>query len=161
MVIQIIAFAVVLVIVFYFLRQESRKEGKYFGKKVAPNRKERKIFEKYREEYEPIGSDVRLAKLENDKWELEDIAKSATEVIYDSPIPTKSQKQNLKTGDLVKLKFLIDEGGEVGIERIWVEVTGEKDGLFSGELDNQAFNDILKPGQLIWFHPNHVFEIGK
>lgn len=161
MAIQLVGFAIVLVIAFYFLRQEHKKQRKYFGKKVEPNRKEKKNLEKYRQEYEPIKEDKRLANLEEEKWELEDIAKSATEVIYDSPIPTKSQRQNLKTGDLVKLKFVIDEDGEATIERIWVKVTGEKDGLFSGELDNDPFSEILKPGQLIWFHPNHVFQIDK
>lgn len=88
-----------------------------------------------------------------------DIAKSATELIYGFPIPTKSQRKNLKTGDLVKLKFLIEEEGETEIERIWVKVTGEKDGLFSAKLDNDPFNEILKNVQHIWFHPNHVFQI--
>lgn len=159
MLIQIISIVVVLVIVFFYLRKENRKQKKYFGEKVEPDRKEKKILEKYKQEYEPIGADARLATLDKDKWELEDIAKSATEIIYDAPIPTKSQRQNLKAGDVVKLKFIVEEDGETEVERMWVKVTGKKDGLFSGELDNDPFNEILKAGQEIWFHPNHVFQI--
>jgi hypothetical protein len=159
MTIQIIAFIIVLAIVVYFLRKENKKEKQYFGEKVAPNRKEKKILEKNKQEYEPVKPDNRLATMENHHWELEDIAKSATEIIYDSPLPTKSQTRNLKTGDLVKLTFVIDEDGETEVERMWVKVTGKKDGLFCGELDNDPFNEILKAGQLIWFHPNHVLEI--
>jgi hypothetical protein len=159
MTIQIIGFVIVLVIVFYSLRQENKKQKKYFGEKTKLNRKEKKILEQNKQDYEPIRKDKRLAKLETEKWELEDIAKSATEIIYDSPLPTKSQTQNLKTGDLVKLKFLIEEDGETGIERMWIRITGQKDGLYCGELDNDPFNELLKPGEVIWFHPNHVFEI--
>jgi uncharacterized protein YegJ (DUF2314 family) len=54
---------------------------------------------------------------------------------------------------------LIEEEDGIETERMWVQVTGEKDGLFSGTLDNDPFNEILKAGQLIWFHANHVFEI--
>ena len=161
MAIQIISIVIVLVIVFFYLRKENRKEKKYFGKHVEPNRKEKKILEKYKQEYEPIPNDNRLATLAKNKWELEDIAKSATEIIYDSPIPTKLQRKSLKTGDLVKLKFTIDEEGQLETERMWINVTGEKDGLFCGELDNDPFTENLKIGQLIWFHPNHVFQIDK
>ena len=156
MAVQIISIVIVLIIVVYFLRKEHRKEQKYFGKKVEPDRRQRKILAKYKQEYEPISADGRLATLDKDKWELEDIAKSATEIVYDSPIPTKSERQNLKPGDLVKLHFMTEEEDEIGTERMWVQVTGEKDGLLSGTLDNDPFNEVLKAGQLIWFHPNHV-----
>lgn len=161
MAIQIVSIVVVLAIVVYFLRKENRKEQKYFGKKVAPDHQEKKILARYKQEYEPISADHRLATLDKDKWELEDIAKSATEIVYDSPIPTKSERQNLKPGDLVKLHFMIEEDGETETERMWVQVTGEKDGLFSGTLDNDPFNEILKAGQLIWFHANHVSHIDR
>lgn len=159
MAVQIIGLVIVLAIVFYFLLKENKKQKEYFGEKTQPNRKEKKILEKYQQDYEPIKPDKRLAKLKREKWELEDIAKSATEMIYDAPLPTKSQRQNLKTGDLVKLNFIIEEDGEIENERMWVKVMAEKDGLFSGELDNDPFNDVLKAGQHIWFHPNHVFAI--
>ena len=161
MAIQILSIAIVLVIVVYFLRKEHRKEQKYFGKKVEPDRKEKKILARYKQEYEPISADQRLATLDKDKWELEDIAKSATEIVYDAPIPAKSERQNLKPGDLVKLHFMIEEDGETETERMWVQVTGEKDGLFSGTLDNDPFNEVLKAGQLIWFHANHVAHIDR
>lgn len=161
MVIQIISIVIVLVIVVYFLRKENRKEQKYFGEKVAPDRKEKKILARYKQEYEPISADERLATLDKDKWELEDIAKSAAEIVYDFPIPAKPERQNLKPGDLVKLHFMVEEDGETETERMWVQVTGKKDGLFSGILDNDPFNEVLKAGQLIWFHANHVSHIDR
>jgi hypothetical protein len=156
---QIISIVIIAVIAFFVLRNENRKQKKYFGRKVAPTRKEKKILERYRQEYELINKDLRLAKLDRDKWELEDIAKSATEIVYDSPIPTKAKRQSLKEGTVVKLKFMLDEGGEIEIERMWVKVKGEDKGLYFAELDNDPFSDVLKPGQLIWFHPNHVFQV--
>ena len=161
MIIEIISIVVVLGIVLYFLRKENRKERKYFGKNVKLTSKEQKILEKYRQEYEPINPDERLANLERNHWELEDVAKTATEIIYDSPIPKKLEREHLRTGDLVKLKFLASEDGEYEIERIWVKVMGKKDGLFLGELKNDPFNEMLKPLNAIWFHPNHVFVIDK
>ena len=159
MAIQIISIIVALGVAFYFLRREHRKSKAYFGEKVEPTRQEKKILEKYRQEYEPIAPDSRLADLEKDKWELEDIAKSATEIVYTSPIPSRQQRENLKAGDLVKLKFIVEEDGETEVERMWVKVTGKADGLYSAELDNDPFNDILKAGQPLWFHANHVFEV--
>jgi uncharacterized protein YegJ (DUF2314 family) len=161
MAIQIISIVIVLVIVVFFLRKENRKEKEYFGEKVKPDRKAKKILEKYKQEYEPIRADARLTTLHKDKWELEDIAKSATEIIYSAAVPARSERQNLKPGDLVKLHFLIEEDDVTETERMWVQVTGERDGLFSGTLDNDPFNEILKAGQLIWFHSNHVSQIDR
>lgn len=159
MISQIVSIVLVLGVVIYFLRKEHQKEKKYFGKKVALTTKEKRILEKYKKEYEPIKSDERLARLERDQWELEDIAKTSTEIVYDSPIPSKQERQTLQTGDLVKLIFIFD--GDDEAERIWVKVVEKKDGLFLGELDNEAFDDILSSVKNVWFHPNHVFSIDR
>ena len=162
MTVQILSIVVVLVVAFFLLRKQQKKDRRYFGKKVEYTAKEKKILEKYRREYQPIKPDKRLSSLENNKWELEDIAKTATEIIYDSPIPGKAEKDSLKPGDSVKLKFMIEEEGEMEVERMWIRVKGEKDGLYFGELDNEPFGSTeLIEGQTVWFHANHIFEIDK
>ncbi len=150
---------IVLIVVVFVLRRENRKSKKYFGKQVDPSRKEKRILEKYKRAYEPIATDERLPQLERDGWTLEDVAYSATEIVYDNPIPAKESREGLNPGDLVKLKFLFDEDGETEVERMWVKVIEKRDGLFRGELDHDPFNEILKAGHPVWFHPNHVFQI--
>jgi hypothetical protein len=89
-----------------------------------------------------------------------DIAKSATEILYDSPIPSKPLSTNLVTGDLVKLVF-------TRIRRTrWLKEFGlklwDKVGLYFGELHNEPLGiTALAPDQVIWFHPNHVFYIDR
>src|SRR5262245_30672194 len=122
MTIQIISIVVVLVIVVFYLARQNKKDKKYFGEQATFNHQQKKIMERYKKEYQPIKHDDRLATLDKDKWELEDVAKSATELIYDFPIPTKTQRQSLEAGSLVKLKFMTDEDGETEVERMWVKV---------------------------------------
>ena len=162
MAIQILSILVVLIIVFFVLKKQQNKDRRYFNRKFEYTGKEKQVLEKYRREYEPVPTDKRLATIEHERWELEDIAKTATEIIYDSPIPDKSKKQNLKPGDSVHLKFIMKDEGEPEVERMWVQVKGEQDGLFFGELDNEPFSTSeLIEGQTVWFHPNHVFKIDK
>ena len=139
--------------------KEKKAHRKYFWKATPLTAKENKLLDKYKQEYEPIKKDELLTNLKDDQWEIEDIAKSATQIVYDTPIPSKSQRQNLKSGNLVKIKLITEEQGETEIERIWIRVTGENDGLYSGEIDNDTYNEKVKYGQAIWFHPNHVFQI--
>ncbi len=161
MTVQIVSIGIVFIIVFFVLRRQNKKDKRYFGGPIEYTRKEKKLLEKYRQEYEPLQPDVRLSTIKKNKWELEDIAKSATEMIYDSPIPSKALRTNLRTGDLVKLVFMTNQKDEMA-ERMWIKVMGQKDGLYFGELHNEPLGITgLAPGQLIWFHPNHVFNIDK
>ncbi|TYP74396.1 hypothetical protein BD809_104216 [Aquimarina intermedia] len=134
-----------------------RKEDKYFGKKLPLTKRENKILENYKAVYVEIAFDARLPTFEKDKFELVDIAKTATEIIYDHPIPTKQEKERVGTKRFVKLKFL-DKNFDV--ERIWVEIT-ERDGkLFKGMLRNESLsNDALQSEKEFWFHSNHIFQI--
>jgi hypothetical protein len=160
MIIQILSIAVVLVIVFFTLRQQHRKEKAYFGGKVEPTGKQKKILEKYKREYTPVPPDPRLATLAKDKWELEDIAHNATQFVYDAPLPPLARRHDLKPGELVKLCFITEEEEEeTDVERMWVKVTGKENGLYYGTLDNDPFTEHLKAGQTIWFHANHVLMI--
>ena len=159
---NILLFLITGVIVIYYLWEQHKKEQRYFNKKIQYTAKEKRILEKFKKEYSPIKPDARLATLTKDHWELEDIAKSAIEIVYDNPLPTNQEKQNLKPGDLVKLKFITSDHNEVDIERMWVRIEGMDNELYYGQLENEPYEtDKLKLGQKIWFHPNHIFIIGK
>jgi hypothetical protein len=161
MAIQIVSIGIVLIIVFFALKRQHKKDKRYFGGPFEYTRKEKNILEKYLQEYEPVKPDSRLATIKKNKWELDDIAKRATEIIFDSPIPGKVLRTDLRAGDLVKLIFISDQEDEMA-ERMWVKVMGEKDGLYFGELDNEPFGTTaLIHSQVIWFHANHVFDIDK
>lgn len=159
-IVNIGGFLIVLAIVFYFLKKEKRKQDKYFGKDVSLTKKEIKIIEKYKAEYQIIQEDERLPTIKKDKFILEDVSKLATEEVFENPIPTKNEKGNLKRGDLVKLIFLDKENFG---ERMWVEFIEKEGGLLKGYLRNDSFdsNENLISDSKIWFHPNHIFEIDK
>ncbi len=155
--INIVPFVIIGVILFYALKKQKRKEDKYFGKEVPLTKKELKILEKYKAEYTKILHDDRLPTFEKDGFELVDIAKSATEMVYDHPIPSRIEKEQVDKGKMVKLKVITQENE---IERMWVEVV-EKDGnILKGILKNDSlFNNELFIEKEIWFHINHIFEI--
>jgi len=157
--INIISILVVLIVVVYYQLKQKRVDDRYFGKEVKLSKKELKIIEKYKAEYEIIEKDSRLPNYKKDNYILEDISKIATEIVFDFPIPTKQEKENLKKGDLVKLIFLDKENFS---ERMWVEFKQKENGLLKGLLKNDAFdNEELNFDKIIWFHPNHIFEIVK
>jgi hypothetical protein len=155
--INILPFIVIGIILFFSLKKQKRKNDKYFGKEVPLTKKELKILERYKAEYVEMGFDSRIPTFEKDGFELIDIAKTATEVIYDNPIPTKQEKELVKKNHYVKLKF---QDKEYNVERMWVEIA-EKDGdIFKGILKNDSLSDNeLVSEKELWFHSNHIFEI--
>lgn len=157
--INIISILVVLIVVVYYQIKQKRVDDRYFGKEIKLTKKELKIIEKYKAEYEIIKKDSRLPNYRKDNYILEDISKLATEIVFDYPIPTKQEKENLTKGDLVKLVFLDKENFA---ERMWVEFIEKENGLLKGILSNDALeNEFLKYGKKLYFHPNHIFEIDK
>ncbi len=157
LIINIVAFSVVGVILFFYLKKEKRKTDKYLGKKVKLTRKEQSILDSYRKNYEPVPDDTRYASIDKDGYELIDVAMEATEVLYDNPLPTKKERSELKEGDHVKLKFMDPEGD---VERMWVEVEKVEPGIFKGRLRNDSMDsEALREDKVVWFHPNHVFLI--
>lgn len=151
------AFLVVGVVVVYSILKQKRKDDRYFGDIVKYSKKERQIMEGYKKVYQPIESDDRIASFKRHGYMLEDIALSATEMIYDHPLPSREAKAELKPGHYVQLKF-IDKNYEV--ERMWVEIITVHKDWFHGELRNEAYgNRRLKYGADVWFHPNHIFQI--
>lgn len=157
MAIQIISLIVVGLIVVYFLRKEQIKNDDYFGKKRKLTKKEQTILDHYKSIYKAVPNDKRLPNLKRDKFELEDIALTATEMIYDNPIPTTEDKEKVKIGDLVKLLFTDKDGY---VERMWVEVLEKKNDIFKGLLRNDAIElGDLNERKTLYFHSNHIYDI--
>jgi len=157
--IQLFSVIVIGLIALYFILKDNKKEQQHFSGKPTYTKKEQQILDHYKSIYTPLPTDVRLAVIARDGYELEDIAKTATEILYQGPIPTKEEIAALKKGDLIKLIFVDEEGYA---ERMWVLYEGVEDHLHKGILDNDAFElDGLTSGKVLYFHSNHVYLIDK
>ena len=76
------------------------------------------------------------------------------------PIPSRAEREALRTGDMVTLVFVLDPPPASGpnAERMWVEVrTAKADGTFDGWLTNQpVVITSLAPSALVAFEARHV-----
>lgn len=105
---------------------------------------------------------MKLSDFDADGWELEDGEVRHAEAPNTFEIPALVERENLRTGQLVKLIFRIalrDEKGErsEGVERMWVIVDSHDGQYFSGTLDNDAYcADAFKSGLKVTFEPRHV-----
>ncbi|CAN5793461.1 DUF2185 domain-containing protein [soil metagenome] len=76
------------------------------------------------------------------------------------PIPSRAERDALRTGDMVKLVFVLDPPPASGpnAERMWVEVrSAQPDGSFDGWLTNQpVVITTLEPSALVAFEARHV-----
>ncbi len=94
------------------------------------------------------------------EWGLLD-AEAQHEAFPDTfPIPSRAERDALRTGDMVKLVFVLDPPPSSGpnAERMWVEVRTTRDnGSFDGWLTNQpVVVTVLEPSALVAFEANHV-----
>jgi hypothetical protein len=81
-------------------------------------------------------------------------------------IPDERLRTSLKVGDQVKLIFrFADEWcprRDNECERMWVEVltVDEENMAYEGKLLNTpALHEGIKEGEVLWFHPLHVFDV--
>jgi hypothetical protein len=81
-------------------------------------------------------------------------------------IPSEHERANLLVGSQAKLIFEAPEGQEPRGERLWVRVTQVLGAsalfrAYRGVLDDDpvAFHDVLKPGAVVEFGPDHVCDI--
>lgn len=76
------------------------------------------------------------------------------------PIPSRTERHALRTGDMVKLVFVLDPPPPSGpnAERMWVEVrSAHPDGTVDGWLTNRpVVVTSLEPSALVAFEPRHV-----
>jgi uncharacterized protein YegJ (DUF2314 family) len=106
---------------------------------------------------------MKLPSYENDYYELDDVELIHNEYPDTYWIPAEEDRASLKKGDLVKLVFRMEsreDRNEVSVERMWVEVQGEKFELYEGVLDNDPGSDVfVECGQKVFFKPKHVIQI--
>ena len=76
------------------------------------------------------------------------------------PIPSLTEREALRTGDMVKLVFVLDPPPTEGpnAERMWIEVrNAHADGTYDGWLTNQpVVITALEPSALVAFEARHV-----
>lgn len=101
---------------------------------------------------------------EVDGWRLGDF-QEVQPPIPASKLPTREEIRNLRTGDLVKLLFLILEPEPDGYcvgERMWVRIKRRSSEEFIGKLDNSPFTKSqLQRGQKILFQKDLILDIQK
>ena len=106
-----------------------------------------------------------LAALETDGWCIDDgeVAHAKNPGTFE--IPALHVRSALNPGDTAKLRFYIrvaTEDGEVEDfgERMWVEVKGQVNEWYRGELLNQpSCTPDIRPGWEVWFLPRHVLDV--
>ncbi|MBP3965026.1 DUF2314 domain-containing protein [Paenibacillus lignilyticus] len=98
------------------------------------------------------------------EWSLEDVEKTSLLNPNTFFIPSQKERKKQKSGDLVRLRFVLSHPSEDGprAERMWVEITEKK--LFSqkykGILTNQPiYINSLHVGDKIEFQPKHIARI--
>ncbi|WP_431851156.1 hypothetical protein [Allosphingosinicella sp.] len=101
-----------------------------------------------------------------DGWCLDDGEEYHREAPETFWIPSKAAREGLYPGDLAKLIFRIDVGGEdkqVAVERMWVLVRERIPNGYLGILDNNPHaieeNDELWSGIELPFSARHVIDI--
>jgi len=97
----------------------------------------------------------------NQSWKLEDAQKIADEFPYTFHKPSNEVVSQLKEGNVVKLIFEFESGDPEapGAERMWVEITEVKNGLFSGLLDNDpVYIKDLKHKDPVEFRECHIID---
>lgn len=87
----------------------------------------------------------------------EDLHREFPETFY---LPTRTTREALLPGEIVKLIFRITVGNEVHVERMWVCVQARSEGGYIGLLDNDPYcTKELQSGASVVFGPEHVIQI--
>lgn len=96
------------------------------------------------------------------KFELDDVENYKLELVDKFYLPEREKRQNLRTGDIVKLIFRFEDDKFAQVERMWVIVSETNNGEFTGILDNEPFiKGCLNAGDEIKFNYKNVLEIYK
>ena len=77
------------------------------------------------------------------KFELYDIESYKLEFGDKFYLPEREKRQNLRTGDIVKLIFRFEDDEFDQVERMWVVVSETNKGEFTGILDNELFQKAV------------------
>ncbi len=75
-------------------------------------------------------------------------------------IPDRSERENVKAGDIVKLMFRFQGQNGSQVERMWVIVKERLEIGYRGELDNDPYcTDQIRAGVEVRFSPQHIIDI--
>ncbi len=99
--------------------------------------------------------------VQNRSWKLEDAQKLADEFPYTFHKPSKEVVSQLKAENQAKLifEFESDDPEAPRAERMWVEITEVKNGVFSGYLDNEpAYIKDLEYKDPVEFRECHIID---
>lgn len=99
--------------------------------------------------------------MQSKSWKLEDAQKLADEFPYTFHKPSKEVVSQLKAKNQAKLifEFESDDPDAPRAERMWVEITEVKNGIFSGYLDNEpAYIKDLKHKDPVEFRECHIID---
>ncbi|MFC2747614.1 hypothetical protein [Campylobacter concisus] len=77
------------------------------------------------------------------KFVLDDVENYKLEFGNKFYLPECEKRQNLRTGDIVKLIFRFENDEFAQVERMWVIVSETNNGEFTGILDNEPFTKRL------------------
>ena len=77
------------------------------------------------------------------KFELDDVESYKLEFGDKFYLPEREKRQNLRTGDIVKLIFRFEDDEFDQVERMWVVVSETNKGEFTGILDNELFQKAV------------------
>ena len=104
-----------------------------------------------------------LPNYETDHYELDNGEEIHNEYPETFEIPSRELRENLNSGDIVKLIFRMEEKEnqeEVSVERMWVEIKEKNGTYYSGILDNDPNGEVLiKCGITVNFKAEHVIQI--
>jgi len=106
---------------------------------------------------------MNLPTYESDHYELDNGENIHNEYPESFWIPDKELRNNLQSGNLVKLIFRMEEStnpNEVAVERMWVEIQDKTNEIYTGILDNDPYGEVfVKCGQTVYFLAEHIIEI--
>ena len=77
------------------------------------------------------------------KFELDDVESYKLEFGDKFYLLECKKRQNLRTGDIVKLIFRFEDDEFAQVERMWVVINETSNGEFTGILDNELFQKAV------------------
>ena len=77
------------------------------------------------------------------KFVLDDVESYKLEFGDKFYLPEREKRQNLRTGNIVKLIFRFEDDEFAQVERMWVVVSETNNGEFTSILDNELFQKAV------------------
>ncbi|OJJ29371.1 hypothetical protein [Campylobacter concisus] len=77
------------------------------------------------------------------KFGLDDVENYKLELVDKFYLLEREKRQNLRTGDIVKLMFRFEDDEFAQVELMWVVVSETNNGEFTGILDNELFQKAV------------------